>query len=462
MSHLMTRSLHSRLVVAGALMLTAALLLPTVAVAAEGGGGNGAYSVQVQADGAWTTVGAIAFGTQYSSEALKLPAQTERVRLVQSGGTAAQLDSVALDGAAPRAVEGSSDALAVRKLAASDDDVTAVFGDAVVLTFAEPGSLIEIRARIQGDLSGFLPFEYPLQNLCKPVTDASAFYTYRLNAARTIDQAAEPFAREFTTPSTGHPDGYTYVWVANDAEGLLVTLDFTSDNTMDGDEDYATVHVKTPDGVKSFTVTASDGTWGEVAFTYTDKVSYQHKLYTFAIPWSEVGGRPSDEVEMAFTAYGTAAYTPIAVPVYRFYRAANRTHFYTTDPVEKANIETHPAWGYTYDGVAYVLDAGHPWMENPLHRYYNAAAQTHFFTADPAEKALVDAHPEWGYAYEGVAYEVSDEPVLMPVYRFRNKCNGVHFYTGSEDEKNAVITNLGLTYELEGTAFYIQPWQEVG
>jgi len=457
----LARTLHSRLVVAAALVLVTALLLPSVALAADSGGCNGTYSVQVYADGAWSPVGSLAFGTRYSSLSLALPEKTDRVRLVQSGGTAAQLDTVALDGAAPLAADGSSDALVVRKLASADNDVTQAFGTAVVLTFAEPGSVLEVRARVQGDLAGFFPFEYPLQNLCKPVTDSSAFYAYRPGTRDAIDQAAEPFAREFTTPSTGHPDGYTYVWVANDDEALLVTLDFTSDNTMDGDEDYATVHVKTADGVKSFTVTAGDDTWGEVAFTYTDKVAYQHKLYTFEIPWSEVGD-PKDAVELAFTAYGTSAYTPIAVPVHRFYRAANQAHFYTTDPIEKANIEAHPAWGYTYDGLAYVMDAGHPWMENPLHRYYNAATRTHFFTADAAEKALVDAHPEWGYAYEGVAYEVSDEPALMPVYRFRNKCNGVHFYTGSEAEKNAITTNLGLTYELEGISFYIQPIIDVG
>lgn len=50
--------------------------------------------------------------TGYSSLALTLSEETDRVRLVQGGGTAALLDAVALDGSAPLAVEGSSDASA--------------------------------------------------------------------------------------------------------------------------------------------------------------------------------------------------------------------------------------------------------------------------------------------------------------------------------------------------------------
>ena len=50
--------------------------------------------------------------------------------------------------------------------------------------------------------------------------------------------------------------------------------------------------------------------WGKTAFTYTDKVPYQHKTYEFKIPLEEIGrpdGREAIELQLAFAAYGTVS-----------------------------------------------------------------------------------------------------------------------------------------------------------
>jgi len=66
-------------------------------------------------------------------------------------------------------------------------------------------------------------------------------------------------------------------------------MDFTSDNTMDGNEDYTKVYVKTADGLKEFKASMNERKWGVPGFTFTDRVSYQHKVYEYAIPLHELG-----------------------------------------------------------------------------------------------------------------------------------------------------------------------------
>jgi uncharacterized repeat protein (TIGR01451 family) len=69
------------------------------------------------------------------------------------------------------------------------------------------------------------------------------------------------------------------------------------------------VHAKTDQGLKEFTLRASEKQWGTADFTYTDKVEYQHKLYNFRIPLEELGidsSRENEKIKLAFSAYGTA------------------------------------------------------------------------------------------------------------------------------------------------------------
>ena len=148
------------------------------------------------------------------------------------------------------------------------------------------------------------------------MSEGSAFYSYTLGSrpgGLTIDgdiaetAAAEPFFKEYCATGSGHPSGFIYGWVMNDEENLYVALDFTPDNTMDGDKDYAKVYVNTAGGLKEFKVSVPETTWGVPGFTYTDKVNYQHKVYEFKIPLSELGAQAGEQLQLAFAAYGTAA-----------------------------------------------------------------------------------------------------------------------------------------------------------
>jgi hypothetical protein len=446
----------------GASVLAAAFIALLVvgvspAFAATGGSGNGTFEVQVLKAGTWTTVASPGFGTVYSTRSVSLGGDLTQVRLVQRGGTAAQLDSVLLDGTPATAVSGSSDALAIKKLAATDNDVTNAFDDTLVLTFPASGSTLSIDARIQGDISHAFPFEYPQANEFLPVTTSSSFYQVDLaGLPAAIDTSAKPFVRALAEPGTGHPKGYTYVWLAKTDRDLLVTIDFTSDNTMDGNDDYAKVHVKTATGVKDFKQTVGERTWGDVAFTYTDKVSYQHKLYTFSIPLSEVGVG-TGKAELSFTTYGTSAIT--LMPVYRFYNVKNDSHFYTADETERAMVVATLGSTYLFDGVAYTVNTSNGANNAPLYRFYNKMDGSHFYTMSAAERDSVVANLAAVYRLEGTAYNVSatSVPGATTVYRFYNKMNGTHFYTASVAERDAVVANLSAKYTLEGPAFYLAP-----
>lgn len=448
---------HRTASVRAAFPVTLAIAVVVGLVGASGafaaGGTVGTYEVQVASGGTWTTVGSAAFGFGYTTESVELPGAFQQVRLVQHGGEASQIDGVSLGGTAPMAVTGSSDGSALSKMVAVDNDVTNVFDQAVILTFPVAGASLDINARIQGDISGMFPLEFPQANTFTSVGPGSAFYSYRLGGLPTaIDTDAKPVLAEFRRPDTGHPAGTTYVWLADDGANLRATLDFTPDNTEDDGEDYAAVHVKTPAGVKEFKVSTAQKTWGDVAFTSTDKAGYQHKLYTFTIPWSAIG-TVGDTVDVAFTAYGTAA---VGRPVYRFYNKAKDNHFYTIDAAEKDAVIATLADTYVFEGVAYNVAPSFPNVD-PLYRFYSPKLGSHFYTVSQAERDRVIATLGETYTYEGIAYDVCLPEVFgtLNIYRFYNLKNGSHFYTASVAERDLVLADPSGTYAYEGVGFHV-------
>ena len=170
--------------------------------------------------------------------------------------------------------------------------------------------ILKVYGRIEKEVISKVPFTFPSNN--------SEFYKYTLDSRRITPlniledlQGDEPFLKEFCLPGSGHPQGYIYGWVANDDENLYVAIDLTSDNTLDGDKDYAKVNINTDEGLKTFEITQSNSIWGRTAFVYTDKVEYEHKIYEFVIPLDDMGSGLKD-LFMSFTVYGTLS-DPIVI-----------------------------------------------------------------------------------------------------------------------------------------------------
>ena len=140
--------------------------------------------------------------------------------------------------------------------------------------------------------------------------------------------------------------------------------------------------------------------------------------------------------------------------IFRFYNPSKATHFFTESSTEKDTIIGRPDWGYKYEGVAYqsLLTQG-----IALYRFYNLLNGDHFYTTELSERNNVIARQEWGYSYEGEAYKVSliaQYGMSTPVHRFLNASNSAHFYTSSEIEKANIITSLP-NYRYEGVSWYV-------
>ncbi len=110
---------------------------------------------------------------------------------------------------------------------------------------------------------------------------------------------------------------------------------------------------------------------------------------------------------------------------------------------------------WSFEGVAYSIDPAK--NVQPLHRFYNRANSSHFYTASNDEANTVIANYSNVFQYDGQSYAVTPyaEAGKAPVYRFFNLKNGSHFYTASEEEKAHVIATWPDVYQLEGPAFWL-------
>ena len=277
---------------------------------------EGEYEIYVLKGREWTKTGSLAFDRFFRELEIDLAPHPKvegetRIRLVQKGGGAAHIDAVFLGGIPPQTVEGSEDKLALKKLSKKDFDVTDAYKKTIELVFpSKGGNRLTLTARVEGEVISKTPFQFPTDNRRKEMNTNSMFYNYELNSG-TQTRDSRPFFREFSQSGSGHPSGFTYGWVRNDESNLYVSLDFTPDNTCDGDKDYAKVYAKTGSGVREFKVSVPETRWGKPQFVYTDKVAYQHKVYEFTIPLKElsitdVTARHGVPLELAFATYGTA------------------------------------------------------------------------------------------------------------------------------------------------------------
>lgn len=156
------------------------------------------------------------------------------------------------------------------------------------------------------------------------------------------------------------------------------------------------------------------------------------------------------DLEAALIMAGQPPYDCGGNQVFRFFHPTNGVHFFTPNTQERDNIIDNPQWGYNYEGVAYEAPSS---GGTELFRFFHREKGYHFMTANAAEADTIIGKPEWGYEYEGRSYQVSpsqSEATPNEVYRFYNPGRGIHFYSASEVEANNVIANsLGEDYTLD-------------
>jgi hypothetical protein len=285
---------------------------------------NGAFIIFVEKEGKWQEVGKLTHDEFFRERAIDLSSDISgdekiRIRIIQKSGGAAHIDSIFLGENPPVEVRDVENG--IKKLSKKDFDVLDAYGKNLDMEFpmSKGNNILKLTARVEGTTISKTPFLFPLKNLFKNIDKNAHFYTYRINSLRgniimdgVLDETVywQPLFSEYYPSGSGHPSGFTYGWVWNDDENLYVAIDFTPDNTMDGDKDYAKIYVNTEDELKEFKVSVVDTHWGRPAFTYTNKVGYQHKVYEFKVPFKELlkgSMKSAGELQLAFSAYGTAS-----------------------------------------------------------------------------------------------------------------------------------------------------------
>lgn len=374
---------------------------------------NGEFAVTVLSDGEWKEAGSLSFDRFIDEKNLDLSAflpatGSATIRLTQRGGGAANLDSVLLGNVAPVKVN-DAEGLPLTKLSKKDFDLINVDENGVEVTFSAIGTskVLAVAGRIESTIISKEPYKFPIENLYKDINENSAFYMYKLDSKKgsfdvgnMVDTVSsnQPFFKQYTEASaSGHPAGYIYGWVMNDDKNLYVAIDCTQDNTFDGDKDYTKVYVKTASGIKGFKVSVPETTWGKAFFRYTDKVAYQHKVYEFAIPLSELGvesGNEAADLSLAFEVYGT--YSLADIPTIDF----------VTNPINNNMVTVHGTSVPGYIVHVSFLD----WHENSVEETALADADGNYSlsnidVSDLSDGSiLVNAQAEAEVEYEGGSY----------------------------------------------------------
>ncbi|MFE1645643.1 metallophosphoesterase [Microbacterium sp. P01] len=174
-------------------------------------------------------------------------------------------------------------------------------------------------------------------------------------------------------------------------------------------------------------------------------------------PAGATAGMPASAAEMAPAAATQAAEG--AVPVYRFYSTTFRGHFYTIDPTERDKVVTEMARDWTYEGARFFAYTSQVPGTVPLYRFWSASLRGHFYTAEKSERDFVVATWPSTWTEEGVAYYVypAGSPVANTnaVYRFWGPGVAHHFYTASTAERDVVRSRWPSEWSYESERFRV-------
>ena len=177
---------------------------------------------------------------------------------------------------------------------------------------------------------------------------------------------------------------------------------------------------------------------------------------------TSVAGGGDDALAIDYTA-PAVPFLPGEADTVEYYRSATNHYFITADPKEQAALDAGGEWLRTgQEFKSYVLGSG---LGLPACRFFSAPAlspDTHFFTINPIECAVVKTSPLW--IYEGLAFEAQPADATgfcpadrIPVMRLYN--NGMdgqpnHRFLTSRSEIAATQADGWL---LEGTVFCAAP-----
>jgi len=272
------------------------------------------FHVFTQDEGSWQERDVLHYGMDYTTQTSDLTSflsgeGTYQVRLVHEGeNVKGFIDSVYLevDGelyAPKKALMNGESALP--KVIGTDYDVLHATLETVDLEWnTVPGASsikLVLTAREESaeelEAMGGEPLYYPA-----PPWRGEAYSTYFVGSEFEFT--------DYWAPESGHPSGEIIGVMSSDSENLYLHFDAVPDNTRDSDSDFAKLEVKTESGEKEFVLTDTDSTYGQALFEYNENAVWEHRVYEFAIPLSELGVSDGDAIYFRLSGYGTMLVIP--------------------------------------------------------------------------------------------------------------------------------------------------------
>jgi hypothetical protein len=141
-------------------------------------------------------------------------------------------------------------------------------------------------------------------------------------------------------------------------------------------------------------------------------------------------------------------------PVYRFWAASIKRHFYTISVKERDTLLNDPRQVWKYEGVAFqaFADDQQPGTV-PVYRFWCASTKSHFYTLKAKERDKLLSDPRYKYEREAwYAFPGTTPAGTLPVYRFWGTTTRAHFYTIKVKERDLLLSKPQWKYE--GVAWY--------
>lgn len=146
---------------------------------------NGFFKVYQKNANGWQLAGRIGFDKYFREKTIELTNYVHymsgiEVRIVQSGGQAAHIDAVLLNGRPPISATEHDSPVNIKKISQADFDVIDGYGKTFDLSFSDTTTArtVSIIARVEGERISDIPFHFPLTNLYQNITPRSDFYSY--------------------------------------------------------------------------------------------------------------------------------------------------------------------------------------------------------------------------------------------------------------------------------------------
>ncbi len=279
---------------------------------------GGTFHISQWTGSAWEELYQHQFPVDYSTEEFALDAVDGSItlRIVQCNKPYADIDQIKLGACGTeltpsyaRYAADSQDVLA--DIIEIDHDVIVVHEQEVEISWEMPVGCDEATLCLTAnEYDDGLPFEYPWHSYLTYEIGSNPGSIF-IDGCISETDGNTPDYIPYWQPTSGHPDGYTYIYICNDDDNVYFSLDVTSDNTREIGKDWAEIAVLTSEGTeRKFRIDDFDDTWGQSAFGTTSKVSYKHKSCEFAIPRAIIG---SDDIEFKLRYYGTVSITSFII-----------------------------------------------------------------------------------------------------------------------------------------------------